>query len=453
MLKSAVVTFSRVLGEGGEKPGEFHSRHVFIHQHYPEWVTKITTSLLVRTRAMSHEGALTEWVSAENPLTFQRLGQGFVGLGQALRLSFSGPARFAEASAAWKELVASAQVDDPVGVPGSGLICFGTFAFSDTSSHESVLIVPQVIIGRLGSTSWRTDISLAGEGTAKSSSRGSSPADFAPLQWRAGLVSEDDYVSSVTAMIGQVQDGVADKVVLARDLVAHAPGMRDWRGAISRLTEAYPDCQTFAIDGFVGSTPETLARVDRGRLGVRVLAGSIARGSNPSDDRGKAQELITSAKDNDEHRYAVNSIMDSLQALTPHAVADEQPFTVKLANVWHLATDIEAKLPESVSSLDVVAALHPSAAVAGSPTDVALDLISRHEPFDRGRYAGPVGWMDASGDGEWSVALRCAQWSPEGTLTAYAGAGIVAESDPQSELLETRLKFKPIISAFGGEGD
>lgn len=416
-------------------------------------VANTTTSLLVRTRAMTHEGALTEWVSAEHPLTFQRLGQGFVGLGQALRMTFTGPDRFTEASAAWKEIVAHATVDDALGVPGSGLVCFGTFTFSDESSKESVLIVPQVIIGRQGTSSWRTDISLGGDTPASTGSRGSTPAVFAPLQWRSGLVSEEDYVAGVSQMINQVHEGVADKVVLARDLVAHAPGVRDWRGAISRLTETYPDCQTFAIDGFVGSSPETLARVDRGRLGIRVLAGSIARGSHPADDRAKAQDLITSTKDNDEHRYAVNSIMESLRALTPHAVADERPFTVKLANVWHLATDIEAKLPDSVSSLDVVAALHPSAAVAGSPTTVALEMISQYEPFDRGRYAGPVGWMDASGDGEWSVAVRSAQWSSEGTLTAYAGAGIVADSDPESELLETRLKFKPIVQAFGQDSD
>ena len=416
-------------------------------------VATTTNSLLVRTRAMSHEGALTEWVSAENPLTFQRLGQGFVGLGQALRLTFRGPNRFVDASAAWKELVEGATIDDALSVPGSGLVCFGTFTFSDSSSQESVLIVPQVVIGRQGSTSWRTDISVVGDSPKAQSSRGTLPADFAPLHWQPGLVSEEDYVAGVGRMITQVREGVADKVVLARDLVAHAPGVRDWRGAISRLTEAYPDCQTFAIDGFVGSTPETLARVNRGRVGVRVLAGSIGRGSNPADDRSKAQELITSTKDNDEHRYAVNSVMESLRELTPHAVADEQPFTVKLANVWHLATDIEATLPDTVSSLDVVAALHPSAAVAGSPTNIALELISSHEPFDRGRYAGPVGWMDASGDGEWSVALRCAQWSSEGTLTAYAGAGIVAESDPESELLETRLKFKPIVQAFGHDAD
>jgi menaquinone-specific isochorismate synthase len=121
---------------------------------------------------------------------------------------------------------------------------------------------------------------------------------------------------------------------------------------------------------------------------------------------------------------------------------------------WRLRlTDIEATLPSGVTSLEVVGAIHPSAAVAGSPTPLALEIIRQLEPFDRGRYAGPVGWMDASGDGEWSIALRCAQWSPEGTITAYAGAGIVADSEPASELLETRLKFKPVLGAFGPHGD
>jgi menaquinone-specific isochorismate synthase len=201
----------------------------------------------------------------------------------------------------------------------------------------------------------------------------------------------------------------------------------------------------------VGSTPETLAKVHAGRLRVKVLAGSSRRGENPLEDRALAEELVTSPKDNDEHRFAVESVLSSLSALTPHVVADEQPSTVKLANVWHLGTDIEATLPEAVSSLDVVAAIHPSAAVAGSPTSAAQRIIRELEPFDRGRYAGPVGWMDERGDGEWSIALRCAQWSSEGHITAYAGAGIVADSEPQRELLETRLKFRPILAAFGGE--
>jgi menaquinone-specific isochorismate synthase len=269
------------------------------------------------------------------------------------------------------------------------------------------------------------------------------------LTFAPGLVSEDDYVAHVSEALQALRNGEADKVVLARDLVANAPGVRDWRQAINRLSDAYPDCTTFALDGLVGSTPETLAVVHGGRLELRVLAGSTARGSNPAADRESAHQLVTSAKDNDEHRFAVESVLQSLATITPTVAADDQPSTLKLANVWHLATDIQASLPAEVTSLDVVAAIHPSAAVAGSPTPEALEIIRRLEPFDRGRYAGPVGWMDSSGDGEWSIALRCAQWSPEGTITAYAGAGIVVNSDPESELLETRLKFKPVVDAFG----
>lgn len=410
-------------------------------------------TLVATTRAMSHDGSLTDWVSAENPLTMQRRGHGLVGLGTALTLRFRGPDRFQEASKAWRDVVSLAQVDDPVNEPGSGLVCMGTFTFADDSAQESVLVIPRVVIGRHNGKSWRTDISLDGEAPSSPTSKKSAPPQLEPLAWGPGLLGEDDYLRAVEAVIAQVQEGVADKVVLARDLVAHAPGVQDWRQALTRLAEAYPDCMTFAIDGLLGSTPETLAVVHDGWLGIRVLAGSTARGKSPAEDRAKAEALATSPKDNDEHRFAVNSVVQALKPITPHSAADEQPFTLKLANVWHLATDIEATLPAGVTSLEVAGAIHPSAAVAGSPTPLALEIIRQLEPFDRGRYAGPVGWMDASGDGEWSIALRCAQWSPEGTITAYAGAGIVADSEPASELLETRLKFKPVLGAFGPHGD
>ena len=388
-------------------------------------------------------------MSSDNPLTIQRSGHGLVGLGNTLVLRFQGPHRFRDASEAWKTLAATAQIDDPLGEPGSGLVCFGAFSFSDESPTESVLLIPRVVIGRNATRSWRTEISVVGADPEGSESRRSLPADFAPLTFAPGLVSEDDYVAHVSTALQALRNGEADKVVLARDLVANAPGVRDWRLAINRLSDAYPDCTTFALDGLVGSTPETIAVVHGGRLELRVLAGSIARGANPAADRDNAHQLVTSAKDNDEHRFAVENVVHSLATITTTVAADDQPSTLKLANVWHLATDIEASLPPEVTSLDVVAAIHPSAAVAGSPTPEALDIIRRLEPFDRGRYAGPVGWMDSSGDGEWSIALRCAQWTPEGTITAYAGAGIVVNSDPESELLETRLKFKPVVDAFG----
>ncbi len=414
-------------------------------------MTQTKLRLLAKTRRMSSSGSLTEWVSAENPLTFQRLGRGFVGLGQIERMTFKGPGRFQEANVAWKKLVAEAEIDNPLDTPGTGLVCFGTFSFDDFSNQESVLIIPRVIIGREGSNSWRTDISVAGSSRDKPVSEHSKLVGLEPIQWVAGLMSEKDYVTEVTKLIPEIQSGRLDKVVLARDLIARAPAIKDWRQAISHLVETYPDCQTFAIDGFLGSSPETLARVEKGKLSLRVLAGSSARGSSPAEDRMRSEELITSGKDNDEHRYAVNGVVESLSRLTPHVVADQRPFSIKLANVWHLATDIAAALPGGISSLDVVSALHPTAAVAGSPSSEAVKLISSCEPFDRGRYAGPVGWMDSSGDGDWSIALRCAQWSDSGTITAYAGAGIVADSDPQSELLETQLKFNPILSAFGSK--
>ena len=450
-----MVTVSTVVSDAPQIPEGWVTEHSLSGESYPGAVSAPTTTptLVATTRAMSHEGSLTDWVSAESPLTVQRLGHGLVGLGHALTLTFHGPNRFADASAAWKKLATDARIDDPVNEPGSGLVCFGTFSFADDSQQSSVLIIPRVVIGRNATKSWRTDISLDGDKGPSPASQKSKPSSFEPLSWTPGLMGEEDYLHRVAQAIDSVRDGVADKVVLARDLVAHAPGVRDWRYALTRLAEAYPDCNTFAIDGLVGSTPETLAVVHGGRLSIRVLAGSTARGDNPAADRTQAQDLATSAKDNDEHRYAVTSVVASLEPLTQHVVADEQPFTLKLANVWHLATDIEATLPPSVTSLDVVSAIHPSAAVAGSPTPQALALIAQAEPFDRGRYAGPVGWMDASGDGEWSIALRCAQWSPEGTITAYAGAGIVADSDPESELLETRLKFKPVLGAFGSTPD
>jgi len=182
---------------------------------------------------------------------------------------------------------------------------------------------------------------------------------------------------------------------------------------------------------------------------ARVLAGSSARGIDAASDESAAIALATSAKDLDEHQYAVQSVLASLRPHSPTVVASELPFTLKLPNLWHLASDVEGDVTDGSTALDLVAALHPTAAVAGTPTRAALSLIEALEPFDRGRYAGPVGWVGANGDGEWAVAVRSAQVSPDGQVTAYAGAGIVAESVPERELVETRLKFKPVVEAFG----
>ena len=175
----------------------------------------------------------------------------------------------------------------------------------------------------------------------------------------------------------------------------------------------------------------------------------MSRGRDAEADHEAAIALATSAKDLDEHRFAVASVVQSLQPHTRTLITSEIPFTLKLPNLWHLATDVEGILSDGSTSLDLIAALHPTAAVAGAPTATALAVIDELEPFDRGRYAGPVGWVGADGDGEWAVALRCAQIAENGDITAYAGAGIVAESNPDREFIETKMKFRPIVEAFG----
>ncbi len=398
--------------------------------------------LVVETVEADDLGPLLPLIDAREPLLFLRLGEGVAGIGEAVRLEFHGPTRMADAARAWRDLVARASVTDPIGLPGSGLIAFGSFAFSENSKATSVLIVPRVILGRRNGRSWVTRIGDAARPVATA---------LGPeyrISLLPGAMDGDAFVAAVDASLAAIAAGSVSKVVLARDLVGRLPEGADLRRVLGSLALGYPDCFTYAVNGLVGSSPETLVRVDHGTVSARVLAGSTGRGADADSDLDQAISLATSTKDLDEHRYALASVMG---ALRPHAsaiTASDLPFTLKLPNLWHLASDVEGTLGDGSTSLDLVAAMHPTAAVAGTPTRAALSLIDELEPFDRGRYAGPVGWVDAAGDGEWAVALRCAHVSSTGTVTAYAGAGIVSGSEPSTELAETKMKFRPIVEAF-----
>jgi menaquinone-specific isochorismate synthase len=192
-----------------------------------------------------------------------------------------------------------------------------------------------------------------------------------------------------------------------------------------------------------------LVRRERGLVTSRVLAGTIRPTGDDDRDLALAASLARSSKDLEEHEYAVRSVAD---ALVPHCTSmnvPEAPFVLHLPNVMHLATDVAGVVHDAatVSSLQLAEALHPSAAVGGTPTAVATALISEIEQMDRGRYAGPVGWMDATGDGEWGIALRSA--SIDGpTVRLFAGCGIVADSDPEAELAESQAKFVPVRDAL-----
>jgi len=399
-------------------------------------------SLSVRTTQIDHISPLLDVVDRRSPLVFVRGGAGMAGIGEAVRLEFSGPSRMRDAAAAWRELAGRATVDDEVRVPGTGLIAFGSFAFDDESADTSVLIVPSIVIGRRDGVAWitRVDGAELPAGTPVGAS--------VRLRLREGELSAAGYADAVARAVDAISAGDVSKVVLARDLVGQLPPEADLRLVAATLLTAYPDCYAFAVDGLIGASPETLVRSERGEVSARVLAGSAARGVDAVSDERAAHALATSPKDLDEHAFALRSLLLSLGPHATDVVTGEQPFTLKLPNLWHLASDVRGRLTDGSSSLDLIDSLHPTAAVAGTPTREALALIRELEPFDRGRYAGPVGWVGADGDGEWAIALRCAQVSPEGEVRAFAGAGVVAESVPEREVAETTMKFQPVVQAF-----
>lgn len=418
----------------------------------------VAPQLIVTTREVSIADAarLIERTSASDPLVWLRRGDGFVGVGPRVATVSIGEipeagrgARMRVLAERWAELVAGASVIDPLGLPGTGLVGFVAGVFSPSSAADTVLVVPSAIVGRSGDRAWVTTVSRIGssEGTVDTAPVAYGEAWSATVG--AGQQTASAYMDSVRAGVQAIAAGEVSKVVLARDLPgAISTEDPDLRRLVRTLAAEYPDTWVFAIDGIMGASPETLVTVKGGTVTARVLAGTASRGTDPDSDAAASAALIASAKDLDEHRYAVQSLLGHLAPLVRASAAAEHPFVLTLPNLFHLATDVEATLASDATVLDLVAALHPTAAVAGTPTDAAMALIDRLEPFDRQRYAGPVGWVGANGDGEFAIALRCAEFDDDGEFVAYAGAGIVAESDPESELLETRVKFRPIVDAL-----
>jgi menaquinone-specific isochorismate synthase len=404
----------------------------------------IPPALTVETHAIDPISSLLPILDAQAPLLFVRRGDGIAGFGETLRLEFHGPDRIREAADAWRRISAAAHVTDPVGVSGTGLIAFGAFTFDNESERASVLIVPEVIVGRRDGASWVTRIN----GSELKLEKQPMGAEYR-IALHAGTLDGEGYKAAVAEAVRRIRAGELSKVVLARDLIGHLPEEADLRRVLVDLALGYPDTWTFAVDGLLGSSPETLVRVNHGVVTARVLAGSIGRGVDAEADHAAALTLATSTKDLDEHRFAVQSVLAALAGHATGVVSSEMPFTLKLPNLWHLASDVEGSLSDGSTALDLAAALHPTAAVAGAPTAAALDVIRELEPVDRRRYGGPVGWVDGNGGGKWAVAVRSAEVTADGRITAYAGAGIVADSDPDRELAETRLKFRPIVEAFG----
>ena len=377
---------------------------------------------------------------AQPDMVFLRDGNLLYGEGIAHRLSARGENRILELSEKWQELVASSVVEDKVGLPGSGLVAFASITFSPDSGYESVLVVPARLTVIRAGVSFVTEVAEVSE-----------PEPTQPVSgvFLSGELPASGFVSATETAISKIHSSELEKVVIARDLVMPLGGKPDLTTAISRLHERYPHCWTYLVEGNFGASPELLLRAQAGEVSARVLAGTAGRGTDPDVDRAIADGLAHSSKNKHEHEFAVQSLIQELSPVCDDLETDAEPFSLALPDLWHLASDVRGKLRADVTLLDAIAGLHPTAAVAGTPRGKAQALIAELEPFDRGGYAGPVGWISADGSGELAIALRGGRveqnpWQ----IRAFAGCGIVAESDPKAELAETELKFKAVRYAF-----
>lgn len=410
-------------------------------------------TLHVRTIRIDDDVDLLRHIPAGVSAAWLHHGQGFVGLGGAVRIETAGPARFAEASAAFRELCAGAVVDDEVRVRGTGPVALGSFSYAASSPRPSALVIPEAILGVSEGTAFLTLAAL-----------GAPPAD--DICWRdlfgstpAGAPAElevepdhtpREYQGMVAGAVDRIRAGAAEKIVLSETSTVTASAPLSPAVLLRRLAERFGTTWVYLAADVIGASPEMLAQTDDGRVFSRVLAGTRP----VADDEGLAEDerraFRTDAKERSEHAFAVDSVTERLADVATDVRASAEPFVLRLPGLEHLASDVSARTLPGVTSLDVAAALHPSAAVSGTPRERADGIIAELETHDRGGYAAPVGWMDARGDGQWAIALRMAHLLGERTVRLQAGGGIVGASDPVVEHAEVLAKQRPMLGALRG---
>lgn len=462
-------------------------------------------------------------LTAPDAYCWIRRGEGQVGFGEAARFSVTGPERFIEAEAWWKQVTLDARITDPVQHPGTGLLAFGSFAFSKTSRYLSRLIVPELVIGIRDGRGWATLVTndgqdpsepevraavvrvlasrtsavgeLSGRTTARAGSAGDGPVRGGdgrgaavaaptrpatavyerpvrgpvveepalqgpvlqgPVTLGPGALGEQRWMDAVSAGVARISAGDLEKLVLARDIVVTHGAPIQRHEVLRRLGAAYWDTWVYGVDGLVGATPEMLIQVEGRTAQARVLAGTLDRREANGKGEDYAERVLAgSPKQRHEHEIAIQSLTSALEPFSEAMNAHDEPFILELPNVFHLASDVKAELADVEghvpTSLALVNALHPTAAVCGTPTAIAGALIRELEAMDRGPYAGPVGWLDAAGNGEWGIALRGGVIESPTAMRLYAGCGIVEGSQPAVELAETWAKFRPMLEALGIE--
>lgn len=405
--------------------------------------------LVARTVALDHPFRLVDHLPRDGGFVWLHGDDGLVGWGEAARVDPGvGVGRFARAADMLGECFAGCAVDDGVGAPGCGPVAFGAMTF-DWRGGGSALVVPRVLVGRRGGRAWRTTITAGEPVATRALGAGGDAVPPARVRYAGSTVPELRWLEAVAAAVERIRAGGMDKVVLARDRLVWSTTAFDPRVLLRRLGARFPDCLTFWFEGLVGATPELLVRRVGDAVESTVLAGSSPRGADPAADARLGAALRASDKDRREHALAVESVRAALAPRCARLYVDPRPSLLRLDNVQHLATHARGQLRAPATSLQLAGALHPTAAVCGAPTGESMRAIRALEGMQRGRYSGPVGWVDARGDGEWGVALRCAELYGA-RARMFAGAGIVDGSLPEAELEETRLKLRAMQSAFEG---
>lgn len=449
--------------------------------------TRLSDDAAARLRLNEPGGLLATLAGHDDVVSWVRQGQGMVGIGRALTLTACGKDRVATLRAAWRATVYASWWRDPLVRPGTGPVAFGTITFSAQSALSSVLVVPRILLGRDEQGAWVTCAAgseqelatvqdalaqlTAGDAVAGAAAPSAYP-DLTAATGEASLTtgpsdavvepgrSETDYLTTLARVQARMRSGEAAKVVIARDVLVRPRTPVRVDTLLSRLAVAYPSCWTFAVDGMVGASPELLVRLAGRRLASRVLAGTARRqAGTPAEREAEAvrltQWLERSGKNNREHELARASAISALEPLC--SVVEAPPrYVLSLPNVLHLASDVSGVVAGDTGALSLVGALHPTAAVGGTPTHAAVRVIAEEEGMDRGRYAGPVGWVDWHGEGEWCIALRSGQMSAPAAsadhpVRVFGGGGIMPDSVPTDELAETRAKMRPMLGALGVE--
>jgi menaquinone-specific isochorismate synthase len=401
-------------------------------------------SLVARTRRIDADVDLLA-VAGTTGVVFEKGADGLAGRGEALRIEI--PSLETDHLARAQHALADIGCDDELARPGTGAVAFATLPFDPSAA--AAFVVPEVVVGRAADgTRWLTTIGSPG---AQPEPQLAAPDADEPRPARyevLGVQQVGAWTDTVADATERIVAGDFDKVVLAREVRVTADVPIPRLALAHRLRRAFPGCFTFAVGELVGASPELLVSRAGDTVRAHPMAGTTPRGGDPTTDARLAASLLASTKDREEHQITIDMVWETLLPFSSYVDSEPEPSIVAVANVQHLATMVEGRLSHPPASvLELVAALHPTPAVAGWPLTPALGYIAANEGIDRDRYAGPVGWVDAKGNGTWAVGIRSA--IVQGTeAKLFAGVGVVSDSDPVAELAETEAKFQAVLSAI-----